>query len=261
MKKELKIEVKGVTKAFQNKKKAAQRVLNEVNLNIYQGEFICLLGPSGCGKTTLLNLLAGFEKPSTGQIIIDGRQVLGPHPKHITLFQNYGLFPWRDVLKNIEYGLEVAGIPADERRHRAMEYIRMVGLENFINHHPAELSGGMQQRVALARALAVDPDIIFMDEPFAALDAITRIKMQDEIERIWLEKHKTVVFVTHDIDEAVYLADKVVVMTPHPGKISNIINIELGRPRNRNHWDFIKYRDQIFMEFSLQKDSSIEYEI
>jgi NitT/TauT family transport system ATP-binding protein len=205
--------------------------------------------------------LAGFEKPSAGSVSINGQEVMGPHPKHITLFQNYALFPWRDVRKNIEYGLEVARVPVNERRQRAMEYIRMVGLENFINHHPAELSGGMQQRVAIARALAVDPDIIFMDEPFGALDAITRIKMQDEIERIWLEKQKTVVFVTHDIDEAVYLADRVVVMTPHPGKISSIINIELGRSRNRNNWDFIKYRDQIFMEFSLQKDTSIEYEI
>lgn len=261
MNNQLKIEVKGVTKSFQSRKKAEQRVLNDVHLEIYEGEFVCLLGPSGCGKTTLLNLLAGFEKPSTGTVSIDGRQVKGPHPKHITIFQNYGLFPWRDVLKNVEYGLEVDGVPAAERRQKAMEYVKMVGLENFVNHHPAELSGGMQQRVAIARALAVDPDIIFMDEPFGALDAITRIKMQDEIERIWLEKHKTIVFVTHDIDEAVYLADRVVVMTPHPGKISKIINIELGRTRNRNHWDFIKYRDQIFMEFSLQKETSIEYEI
>lgn len=261
MNKQLKIEVKGVTKSFQNSKKAEQRVLDEVHLEIYEGEFICLLGPSGCGKTTLLNILAGFEKPSTGTVTIDGQQVKEPHPKHITIFQNYGLLPWRNVLKNVEYGLEVGGVPAAERRQRALEYVRMVGLESFVNHHPAELSGGMQQRVAIARALAVDPDIIFMDEPFGALDAITRIKMQDEIERIWLTKHKTIVFVTHDIDEAVYLADRVVVMTPHPGKISSIINIELGRSRNRNNWDFIKYRDQIFAEFSLQKENSIEYEI
>lgn len=259
---QVKINAENVVKSFKGRQQEEKLALSQVNLQVHQGEFLCLLGPSGCGKTTLLNMMAGFDTPSQGVITIDGQQVTKPHPKHITLFQSYGLFPWRNVLKNVEYGLETSGVPKTQRKAIAMEYIRMVGLEGFVHHHPYELSGGMQQRVALARALAVDPDILFMDEPFGALDAINRMKMQGEMERLWQGKNKTVVFVTHDIEEAVYLGDRIVVMTPHPGKISKVVPVSLPRPRNRSDLEFLKVRDEIFRIFSLQQEKpEIEYQI
>ncbi|MFZ3173184.1 MAG: ABC transporter ATP-binding protein [Carboxydocellales bacterium] len=256
-----KIVIQGVEKSFQNKDGTWQEVLSSVDLEIREGEFVCLLGPSGCGKTTLLNMAAGFDQPSGGNILIDGEQVTGPDPKHLTLFQSYGLFPWRTVLGNVEYGLEVQGVPRRKRQEIAREYISLVGLEKFESHHPNELSGGMQQRVAIARALAVDPEIIFMDEPFGALDAMTRYKMQEEISRIWQEKHKTIVFVTHDIDEAVYLADRIVLMSPHPGRVKRVLEVPIGRPRVRTGYDFTTIRDKVFQEFELVHRQELEFQI
>ncbi|GAW93688.1 ABC transporter ATP-binding protein [Calderihabitans maritimus] len=256
-----KILVENVSKVFTNSKGEEQPALREVNLEVREGEFLCLLGPSGCGKSTLLNLVAGFDQPSSGRVLIDGEVVTGPKPRYIAIFQNYGLFPWRTVLGNVEYGLEAKGVSRSRRREIAKEYIRLVGLEKFINSHPHELSGGMQQRVAIARALAVDPEVILMDEPFGALDAMTRLKMQEEIERIWQEKNKTIIFVTHDIEEAVYLADRIVVMTSHPGRIKSIIPVAIGRPRDRTSYDFFQVRDTIYKEFSLKRETSLDYYI
>ena len=235
--------------------------LQHVNLQIERGEFICLLGPSGCGKSTLLNILAGFDKASAGSITIHGAPVTKPSIKHVTIFQNYGLLPWRTVEKNVELGLESLSVPAEKRQEIANRYLDLVGLKDFAQNHPAELSGGMQQRVAIARALAVDPEIIFMDEPFAALDALTRMKLQDEISAINRRQHKTIIFVTHDIDEAVVLADRIVIMTPNPGRIKTIIPVDLHGQRDRTSPDFLRIRDHVFAEFSLKPADKTEYYI
>jgi len=257
---EMYIQVKNVSKIYtQNTVNA--KALEGANLEIRQGEFICLLGPSGCGKTTLLNLIAGFEKPTVGEILLDGQIVNEPSIKYVTIFQNYGLLPWRTVQGNVELGLESLGYDKAKIRKIAEEYIELVGLSLFKKHHPYQLSGGMQQRVAIARALAVDPDIIFMDEPFGALDAMTRMKMQDEISGIWEKKKKTILFVTHDIDESVFLADRIVIMTPHPGKIKSIVNVPLSRKRDRTHPDFLAIRDKVFAEFEMKEKNKIEYYI
>lgn len=233
--------------------------LYKVNLEIEKGEFICLLGPSGCGKSTLLNLIAGFDKPTSGFVKVNGEAVTRPSENRITIFQNYGLLPWRNVLRNVELGLEAKKIPKKERRRIAEEYIELVGLSSYKHHYPAQLSGGMQQRVALARALAVDPEILLMDEPFGALDAMTRMSMQDEIERLWQEKKKTIIFVTHDIEEAVFLADRIVIMTPSPGRIKSIIKVPLGRKRDRTSADFLEIRDRVFEEFGFKESVELDF--
>ena len=236
-------------------------VLDNVSVDIEKGEFICLLGPSGCGKSTLLNSLAGFEKLNSGSIKINGNGVTEPSPKNITIFQNYGLLPWRNVQKNVELGLESANISKEEKRKTAEKYIELVGLKGFEKRHPKQLSGGQQQRVAIARGLAVDPDIIFMDEPFGALDAITRMKLQDDMLKISGEQKKTIIFVTHDIEEAVYLADRIVVMTANPGTTKSIVKVPLGSNRNRTSSNFLYVRDKIFELFNLKTEEYIDYVI
>lgn len=255
------IQVKNVTKIYNPHTAKAVTALLGANLEVKRGEFICLLGPSGCGKTTLLNLMAGFEKPTEGQVLLDGRPVEQPSIKHVTIFQNYGLLPWRTVRGNVELGLESLGYDRAAIRRIAGEYIELVGLSKFEKHHPYQLSGGMQQRVAIARALAVDPEVIFMDEPFGALDAITRMKMQDEISAIWEKKKKTILFVTHDIDESVFLADRIVIMTPNPGRIKSIIEVPLARKRDRTGPDFLAIRDRVFRELEMKAEEKIEYYI
>ncbi|MBT9172695.1 MAG: Aliphatic sulfonates import ATP-binding protein SsuB [Syntrophomonadaceae bacterium] len=240
----------------ENKSLAA---LEAVDLEIYEGEFLCLLGPSGCGKTTLLNILAGFERPSSGHVLIDGEAVQKPHPKRITIFQEYALLPWRSVLGNVEFGLEMARVPKKERQGKARELLELVELTGAEGMMPRELSGGMRQRVAVARSLAVDPDILFMDEPFGALDALTRIRMEEELVRIWLQKKKTIVFVTHDIDEAVYLADRIAVFSVLPGRIREIIPVAAGRPRDRTGYDFVRLREKVFASLSLGYKEPVEY--
>lgn len=255
------IKVNNISKVYKNNQNIEFKSLDNVNLTIEKGEFICLLGPSGCGKSTLLNLIAGFDKPSTGEIFIDDKQVNEPSPNYVTIFQNYGLLPWRNVKKNVELGLEAKKIGKEERSKIADEFLELVGLSKFSKHHPSQLSGGMQQRVAIARALAVDPEIIFMDEPFGALDAMTRMNMQDEISNIWEKKKKTIIFVTHDIEEAVFLADRIIIMTPGPGKVKSIINVPMGRKRDRTSEDFLKIRDKVFVEFKMKKEIDMEYYI
>lgn len=254
------IRIEDVSKQYVQNKKIFQ-AMEHVSLDVEKGEFICLLGPSGCGKSTLLNSIAGFENVTTGKITIEGKEVTEPSIKNVTIFQNYGLLPWRTVQKNVELGLEGKKLAKKDRSKLANKYIELVGLSNFSKSHPCQLSGGMQQRVAIARALAVDPEIIFMDEPFGALDALTRMNMQDEISGIWEKHKKTIIFVTHDIEESVFLADRVVIMTQNPGKIKSIIDVPLPRKRDRTSPDFLKIRDKIFSEFEMKKPDKTEYYI
>jgi NitT/TauT family transport system ATP-binding protein len=208
------------------------QALRDVSLEVAAGEFISLVGASGCGKTTLLRIVDGLMAPSSGQVRIDGRAVRGPGPDRGFVFQQDALLPWRTVLDNVIFGLEVQGSSKAAARQRADEFLRLVGLASFTHHYPHELSGGMRQRANLARALCIDPDVLLMDEPFAALDAQTRELMQAELLRIWRANRKTVLFVTHQIDEAVYLADRVVVMTSRPGQIKAILDVDIPRPRD-----------------------------
>ncbi|MCR4889853.1 MAG: ABC transporter ATP-binding protein [Ruminococcus sp.] len=235
--------------------------LDHVSLDIEKGEFICLLGPSGCGKSTLLNALAGFEKVNSGSVKIDGKEVKAPSINNITIFQNYGLLPWRNVLKNVELGLESKKVPKAEREAAAKKYLELVGLSGYEKRYPKQLSGGQQQRVAIARGLAVDPDIIFMDEPFGALDAITRMKLQEDILKISHEENKTIIFVTHDIEEAVFLADRIVVMMADPGRIKSVVKVPLGDKRDRTSENFLYVRDRIFDLFNMKSEGYIEYYI
>jgi len=203
-----------------------------VNLKVRKGEFLTIVGPSGCGKSTLLDMIAGLAKPSSGELYIDGKLITGPALDRGIILQGYALFPWRTVRHNVEFGLEIKGVAKSERAKISLEFINLVGLQGFEDRYPYELSGGMKQRVAIARALAYDPEVLLMDEPFAAVDAQTREVLQDELLRIWEETHKTIVFVTHSIDEAIFLADRVAVMTVNPGTVKEVVEIKLPRPRN-----------------------------
>lgn len=208
--------------------------LDRVSLDIAQGEFITLVGPSGCGKSTMLNLIGGLIMPSSGKVLVDGKPVTGPGPDRGVIFQQYALFPWLTAQQNVEFGLRLQGLGPLERSERARHYLRLVGLQDFAQALPKELSGGMKQRCAIARAYAVNPSLLLMDEPFGALDALTRVQMQDDLLATWEQERKTVVFITHDVDEAVYLASRVVVMSPRPGRISEIIDVPLPYPRNED---------------------------
>ncbi|MDR1884707.1 MAG: ABC transporter ATP-binding protein [Synergistaceae bacterium] len=216
--------------------------LYDINLKVREGEFLTMVGPSGCGKSTFLDIMAGLSVPTSGEIYIDGRRIVGPDLNRGIVLQGYALFPWRTVRKNIEYGLEVKKVPRGERRAISDRYIELVDLKGFEESYPHELSGGMKQRVAIARALAFDPEVLLMDEPFAAVDAQTRETLQDELLRIWEETHKTIIFITHSIEEAVFLADRVAVMSTNPGTIKCFVNVNLPRPRRisdvRNSSDF-----------------------
>jgi len=213
-------------------KHSSVHALDSISLAAHQGEFVALVGPSGCGKSTLLKLVAGLIPPSSGKIRVNGRPVSGPAPSVGVVFQNPLLMAWRTVLRNILLQVEIRGLPIERYTDTARDLIRLVGLDGFENALPHELSGGMQQRVGLCRALVHDPDLLLMDEPFGALDALTREQMNAELQRIWMERRKTVLFITHSITEAVFLADRVLVMTPRPGRISGEIQVALPRPRN-----------------------------
>jgi NitT/TauT family transport system ATP-binding protein len=206
--------------------------LQDIDLEIPPGQFICLLGPSGCGKSTLLNAVAGFALPSSGSIVANGRTVTGPGPERGMVFQEYALFPWMTVEQNIGFGLEIKGTPAPQIRARVADLLAMLSLTDFRQRYPKDLSGGMRQRVAIARVLALDSPIMLMDEPFGALDALTRRNLQDELLRIWSELKKTIIFVTHSIEEAIYLADRIIVMTYRPGTVKRDLFVELARPRD-----------------------------
>jgi ABC-type nitrate/sulfonate/bicarbonate transport system ATPase subunit len=224
-------------------------VLENVKLEVHEGEFVCLLGPSGCGKSTLLNVIAGFLSPTHGQVLIDGEAVRGPDPRRIFVFQERGVFPWLTVEGNIGFGL--FKLSKKERAERIAHYVTLVGLQGFEKAYPQELSGGMKQRLEVARALAVNPDMLFLDEPFGALDSITRLIMRRELLRIWEAERKTIIFVTHDIEEAVQLSDRVVVMSARPAKIQRVVEIDIAHPRDISSSRYLALRDGIFEQIGL----------
>ncbi len=221
------VEVDRVSIVF-GKGRHAHKAVEETSIRVEPGEFVCVLGPSGCGKSTLLNTVAGYVKPDSGEVRVDGEIVKGPGPDRGMVFQQYSLFPWKTVKENVAFGPKIAGKPADSV---ANTFLDMVGLTRFANRYPAELSGGMQQRVGIARALANYPRVLLMDEPFGALDAQTRVMMQENLLKIWNEFGTTVIFVTHDVDEAIFLADRVLIMSASPGRIIANLTVELPRPR------------------------------
>jgi NitT/TauT family transport system ATP-binding protein len=254
-----KIVLDGVRKEFpvtgRDGERSAVTALDGIDLTVGAGEFLVVVGPSGCGKSSLLDLLGGLSRPTSGSILLDGSPVTGPGLDRGIVFQQYALLPWRTALGNVEFGLEATGVPRRERAARAREFLDLVGLSGFEGRHPHELSGGMRQRVAIARSLAYDPDVLLMDEPFAALDAQTRESLQDELLRIWQRTGKTVVFITHGIDEAVHLGQRVAVMTSRPGRIKEVVPIDLPARTSsddpRSSPEFARYRHRIW---SLLRD-------
>jgi len=228
---------------------AGMPVLEDINLEIADGEFICLVGPSGCGKSTLLNAMAGFLSPTSGSVTIDGEKVTGPDPRRILVFQERGVFPWLTVEGNIGFGL--SKLSKTEREERIAHYVKTVRLEGFEKTYPSDLSGGMKQRLQVARALAVNPDILYLDEPFGALDSITRVIMRGELLRIWQTERRTIIFITHDIDEAVQLADRVVVLSSRPAQIKEILTIDIPHPRNISSPRYLELRDELLKQIGL----------
>jgi NitT/TauT family transport system ATP-binding protein len=239
------IVIDGVSKQYEGKG-GTTTALRDVSLKIPSGEFVTLLGPSGCGKTTLLRLVSGLESPTNGRITVSGSPVRGPDPNRATVFQAYHLFPWLTVRENIAFGLVEQGMPDAERQARVQEMVTLVGLSEFADAYPKELSGGMKQRVGLARALAVDPEVLLLDEPFGSVDRQTRRRLQQELLDIWRDTEKTVLFVTHDIDEAVALSDHIAVMSGTPGRVRTMVDVEQPRPRDRSAQWFVDRVEELF---------------
>ncbi|PIQ81925.1 MAG: nitrate/sulfonate/bicarbonate ABC transporter ATP-binding protein [Candidatus Omnitrophica bacterium CG11_big_fil_rev_8_21_14_0_20_64_10] len=245
------VELERVSKRFSHNG-ASTEVLREVSFSVEEGEFVCLVGPSGCGKSTLISLIAGLESPSAGRVTVAGREVRGPGPDRVVVFQESALFPWLTVRKNVEFGLKMAGISPASRQRRAAEYLRLVHLSRFADAYPHQLSGGMKQRVAIARALAMDPKILLMDEPFGALDAQTRRLLHEELMGIWQKTGKTILFVTHNVREATVLGDTVLVVSARPGTIKKGFKIKLPRPRRESDPHLIVIQQRILL--SLQEE-------
>ena len=238
-----KVIFEGVSKVFETTGEPLE-VLSGIDLEVREHEFVCFLGPSGCGKSTLLNIAGGFEAPTTGRVTIDGQEVRGPNPPRVFVFQEFGIFPWASVWDNVVLGIRHQ---SKEEQHRvAEEVINLVGLRGFERAYPMELSGGMKQRVEVARALAVDPDVIYMDEPFGALDSLTRLSMRRELVRIWNRERPTILFVTHDVDEAIQLAERIVVFTARPGKIADIVPVPMEHPRDVASEDYARLKRRLY---------------
>jgi NitT/TauT family transport system ATP-binding protein len=245
----VKVAVRDLTVRFAAGDRGHVQVLENVSLDVFTGELVCILGPSGCGKSTLLNVIGGFVRPTAGAVTIDEQPVLGPDPRRIFVFQERGVFPWLTVEGNIAFGLH--HLAAGERAERVRHYVDLVGLAGFERAYPHELSGGMKQRVEVARALAVDPDVLYLDEPFGALDSITRLTMRAELLRLWQTERKTILFVTHDIEESIQLADRVVVMSQRPARIRRIVDIDIPHPRDLSAPRYLALRETIFDEIGL----------
>ncbi|MBE6494978.1 MAG: ABC transporter ATP-binding protein [Methanobrevibacter thaueri] len=246
------IEVKNINKSFKSKKNDQLSVLSDVNLTIDDGELVCLLGPSGCGKTTLLRLIAGLDQPTSGEIIANGEKVEKPSGDRAVIFQQYSLFPWLTVLQNVTFGLEMTNKGSKEENIETAErYLTRVGLIDFKDSYPHELSGGMKQRVAIIRSLLNHSPILLMDEPFSALDMQNRHKLQEQLIGVWKRFENTIVFVTHDVDEAVYLADKIVIMDKNPGRIAYVVDVDIERPRKRDSKEFIALQERIVEDLDM----------
>lgn len=249
------LRVRNLSKRFISAEGVELAALDGVSLEMKAGELISLVGPSGCGKSTLLRLIAGLDSPTSGELYVGQEPIIAPSASRGLVFQDPNLFPWLTVRRNVESGLVARGV-LNQRRHEVDEYIRLVGLENFENSFPHHLSGGMAQRVALARALINHPLILLLDEPLGALDAFTRMRMQDEVLRLWQARRTTVLLVTHDIDEAIYMSDSIVIMSPRPGRISETIPVPLGRPRDRSSPEFLKLRGRILQTLNFAGDGT-----
>lgn len=257
-----KLTLASVTKRFVDTARGLETLaLDEISITIADGEFVCLLGPSGCGKSTVLNLVAGFETPSSGEVALAGRRVLRPGPDRGVVFQQPLLFPWLTVLDNIGFGPKMNGKPVAKAREMAGQYLDLVGLAGFGGHFPYELSGGMQQRVALARAWVSSPEMLLMDEPFGALDAQTRLQMQEFLLKVWEERRTTVLFVTHDIDEALFLADRVIVMSARPGRVKENLRVSFERPRDYDSIifdpDYVRLKQHVLHAIRHQDDDAV----
>lgn len=248
------LHIEGVSKTFESRGRLVQ-ALDQTNLEVAASEFVCFLGPSGCGKSTLLSIIAGLEPATTGRIFANEKEVVGPGTDRVLLFQEAALFPWLDVQKNVEFGLRQAGIPAAKRAETARKFIELVHLKGFERSYTHQLSGGMRQRAAIARALAIDPAVLLMDEPFGALDALTRDRLHAELETIWAETRKTIVFVTHNVREAVALGDRVIVFSPRPGRIVRDFRIDLPRPRQLEDHNLVDKAAEILSVLREEMDS------
>lgn len=252
------LSIKNLNKTYHTEEGDEVVALSDINLDVADEEFVCFIGPSGCGKTTLLRITAGLEKPDSGTLTVNNEPIKGPGPNRGMVFQEYSLFPWRTVLKNITFSLEMKKIPKSEREKISREFLELVGLSKFADSYPHELSGGMKQRVAIARALVNDPDVLLMDEPFGAVDAQTRNRLQHELLNIWEKKKKTVLFITHSVDEAVFLADKVVVFTARPGRIKEVFSIDLPRPRERTSFEANAVREHLLATLGAEIQAAID---
>lgn len=257
------IEFRNITKYYENLEGEETTALKNINLTVKDGEFVCVLGPSGCGKSTLLEIAAGLLPHSGGEILLDGELQSGTSRDIGVVFQDSSLFPWRSVRKNIEFGLEVGNADKNERAQKVQKAIEMVGLKGFENKYPHQLSGGMRQRAGIARTLVNDPACILMDEPFSAVDHLTRLTLQDEIVRIWQRERKTILFITHDVSEAVYLSTRIVLLTPRPGRIQRVFEVPFDRPRNRNNPGFLEIIEKIYICLNNPegKEGKIDYSI
>lgn len=252
--------LQGISRNFRNGNHHDLVALEGIDLQVRPGEFVCVVGPSGCGKSTLLHLIAGLAQPTAGSVLLDGRPVEGPDTGRILIFQDLGLFPWLTVIENVEFGLRMAGVSKQERRFKSRNYLRLVHLSQFEDSYIHQLSGGMRQRVALARALATEPDVLLMDEPFAALDAQTRDLLHDELERIWRETGRTIIFVTHNVREAARLGDRVLLLTFRPGRIKREFTIDLPRPRHLEDVEVARTAREILDELREEINKSREAE-
>lgn len=237
--------IKNLCKHYDNNEAAT---LNEINLEVGNGEFVCIVGVSGCGKSTLLNLVAGLIAPTSGQILLDGKEITGPGADRTVMFQEHGLYPWLTVIENVKFGLKLAGASKEEQEEKAAHYLEMVGLSEYRDYPIHQISGGMRQRTALARALTMDSSVLLMDEPFSALDKQTSNKLREELQRIWQQTKRTILFITHSVEEAVYLGDRVVVLSPNPEKQVDVIDINLQRPRHVYSPEFVDLRHRILEE-------------
>ena len=245
--------LENVSKRFEH---SSLETLRDINLKIENGEFLCVIGPSGCGKTTLLNIIAGLDTPTAGAVTLNGTRISGPGPDRIVMFQEAALFPWLNVIDNVKFGLSLAGKPKAEQEETALKYLKMVQLAYYKSYRPHQLSGGMRQRVALARALAMDSGILLMDEPFAALDKQTRNKLREEIQDIWMKTRKTVVFITHSVEEAIFFADRIVMLSANPGKVIKEFTVDFPRPRHIEAGDFISLRADLLNQIRLEVNKS-----
>lgn len=254
------LHIKNVSKKFINSEK---QTLDDVSLEIKEGEFICIIGPSGCGKSTLLNIVAGLDKPTSGSVTLDGEPIKKPGADRVVMFQESALFPWLNVIDNVKFGLKIAKKSKEEQEDTAMKYLKMVHLWNFKDYRIHELSGGMKQRIALARALSLDSKVLLMDEPFAALDKQTKNILRDEIQNIWMQTNKTILFITHSVEEALFFADRIVMLSANPGQIKKIIPVNLDRPRHIENEEFIKLRVELLnlLRNEVEKVAQNEYDI